>query len=270
MQPEQDSEPNSSLNSVSFERSTATFKLSATSVRPNLAGMFDKSCFNTAKAFNISDFLRFSDKPCGRLPVLTLGKQKLIFETHVPFLPHSHTLSNNPLFPCLAATCQRVCSVSRLDINRSTFSSSVARFFVACSCNCCQSSVLSVFDATCQAFCSEASLAKKYLLLISSGVSSSLAHYIIMSNTFGLSFSAATCQAVLPQISLAKSNLQLNSSAVSWSLACSHNISGVSDRHNVPIWGSEKPHVVFQNQQGSPEVTVWCGLLHNKVIGPFF
>jgi len=44
--------------------------------------------------------------------------------------------------------------------------------------------------------------------------------------------------------------------------------SGVVNRHNVRIWGSENPHVVFQNEQGSPKVNVWCGLMHNKVIGP--
>ena len=46
--------------------------------------------------------------------------------------------------------------------------------------------------------------------------------------------------------------------------------SGVVNRHNVRIWSSENPHVVFQNEQGSPKVNVWCGLMHNKVIGTFF
>ena len=45
---------------------------------------------------------------------------------------------------------------------------------------------------------------------------------------------------------------------------------GVVNRHNVPIWGSENPHVVFQNEQSSPKVNIWCGLMHNKVTGPFF
>ena len=40
--------------------------------------------------------------------------------------------------------------------------------------------------------------------------------------------------------------------------------------HNVRIWGTENPHVVFQNEQGSPKVNVCCGLMHKKVIGPFF
>ena len=46
--------------------------------------------------------------------------------------------------------------------------------------------------------------------------------------------------------------------------------SGVVNRHNVCIWGSENLHVAFQNEQGSPKVNVWCGLMHNKVTGPFF
>jgi len=45
---------------------------------------------------------------------------------------------------------------------------------------------------------------------------------------------------------------------------------GVVNRHNFCTWGSENPHVVFQNEQGSPKVNVWCGLMHNKVIGTFF
>jgi len=46
--------------------------------------------------------------------------------------------------------------------------------------------------------------------------------------------------------------------------------SGVVNRCNVRIWGSENPPVAFKNQQGSPKVNVWCGIIHNKVIGPFF
>ena len=60
MQPEQHSEPNSSLNSVSFECSAVAFKLffncSSGFVRPNSAWMFDKSCVSTSKVFNISDW----------------------------------------------------------------------------------------------------------------------------------------------------------------------------------------------------------------------
>ena len=42
--------------------------------------------------------------------------------------------------------------------------------------------------------------------------------------------------------------------------------SGVVNTHNVHIWGSENPHVVLSKTT----VNVWCALMHNKVIGPFF
>jgi hypothetical protein len=45
---------------------------------------------------------------------------------------------------------------------------------------------------------------------------------------------------------------------------------GVINRHTVCIWGSKNLHVVFQNEEGSPKVNVWCGLMHNNVIGTFF
>ena len=41
-------------------------------------------------------------------------------------------------------------------------------------------------------------------------------------------------------------------------------------RHYVRIWGPENPHVVLQHVRDSPKVNVWCGLMHNKIIGPFF
>lgn len=46
--------------------------------------------------------------------------------------------------------------------------------------------------------------------------------------------------------------------------------SGKVNRHNVRIWGSENPHYVVEHIRDSPKVNVWCGLLHNTVIGPFF
>ncbi|GBL80159.1 hypothetical protein AVEN_29144-1 [Araneus ventricosus] len=48
------------------------------------------------------------------------------------------------------------------------------------------------------------------------------------------------------------------------------HVSGMVNRHNVRIWGSENPHVSAHLQRDSPKVNVWCGLMHNKVIGPFF
>ena len=40
--------------------------------------------------------------------------------------------------------------------------------------------------------------------------------------------------------------------------------------HNLWIWWSENPHVVLQYVKDSPKVNVWCGLMYNKIIGPFF
>ena len=115
-----------------------------------------------------------------------------------------------------------------LDINHSTFCSSMARFFVVNSCSYCLNPALPFFAATCQAVRSESSLANKNLLLISSGVSSSLAHSSSIPNTSGLHFSVAMCQAVLPHVSLSNKNLLFNSSGVSWSLAYSRNLTKAS------------------------------------------
>lgn len=46
--------------------------------------------------------------------------------------------------------------------------------------------------------------------------------------------------------------------------------SGKVNRHNVRIWGSEPPNNMIERERDSPKVNVWCGLMHNKVIGPFF
>ena len=45
---------------------------------------------------------------------------------------------------------------------------------------------------------------------------------------------------------------------------------GRVNRHNVRVWGSERPNVYFEHERDSPKVNVWCGLMHNRVIGPFF
>ncbi|KFM70390.1 hypothetical protein X975_16355, partial [Stegodyphus mimosarum] len=48
----------------------------------------------------------------------------------------------------------------------------------------------------------------------------------------------------------------------------SFHLSGIDYRHNVRIWGSENPHEYREAQRDSPNV--WCGLMHDRVIGPFF
>ena len=51
--------------------------------------------------------------------------------------------------------------------------------------------------------------------------------------------------------------------------ACFH-VSGKVNWHNVRILGSETPHVVFQHIRDSSMVNVWCGLLHDRLVDPFF
>ena len=48
------------------------------------------------------------------------------------------------------------------------------------------------------------------------------------------------------------------------------HVSGVVNRHNVRIWGAENPHVFRPVERNSPKLNVWCGLLHDRVVGPFF
>ncbi|GBM50384.1 hypothetical protein AVEN_97208-1 [Araneus ventricosus] len=48
------------------------------------------------------------------------------------------------------------------------------------------------------------------------------------------------------------------------------HVSGMVNRYNVRIWGPENPHVSAQLQRDSSKVNVWCGLMHNKVIRPFY
>jgi hypothetical protein len=40
--------------------------------------------------------------------------------------------------------------------------------------------------------------------------------------------------------------------------------------HNVRIWGSENYHSFQELVCYSHKVNVWCGLMKNKVTGPFF
>ena len=51
--------------------------------------------------------------------------------------------------------------------------------------------------------------------------------------------------------------------------ACFH-ASGKVNQHNVRIWGSESHHVVIEHICDSPPVNVWCDLLHDCLVGPFF
>lgn len=47
------------------------------------------------------------------------------------------------------------------------------------------------------------------------------------------------------------------------------HVSGTVNRNNCRVWGAEHPHEVIQHQRDSPKVNVWCGLMVDRVIGPF-
>ena len=47
------------------------------------------------------------------------------------------------------------------------------------------------------------------------------------------------------------------------------HVSGKVNKHNIRIWGSENPCEVVEKEKDSPKINVWCGLMHNQIIGPF-
>ena len=51
---------------------------------------------------------------------------------------------------------------------------------------------------------------------------------------------------------------------------CTFRVSGHVNRHNVRIWARENPHEFVEHVRGSPKVNVWCGMAHDRIIGPFF
>jgi hypothetical protein len=48
------------------------------------------------------------------------------------------------------------------------------------------------------------------------------------------------------------------------------HVSGVFNRCNCRIWGTQNPHVTYKMEKGSPKVNVWVSLRHNKLIGWLF
>ncbi|KFM71424.1 hypothetical protein X975_15209, partial [Stegodyphus mimosarum] len=58
--------------------------------------------------------------------------------------------------------------------------------------------------------------------------------------------------------------------SVIFSDEASFHLSGIVNRHNVRVWRSGNPHEYHEAQRDSPKVNVWCGLMYDRVIGPFF
>ena len=79
-----------------------------------------------------------------------------------------------------------------------------------------------------------------------------------------------------------KSNLMTDQNVSNLSLSCStplmktkpsygaFYVNGCVNRHNCRIWGTQQPNEIHEYVRGSPKVNVWCGLLYDRVIGPFF
>ena len=57
---------------------------------------------------------------------------------------------------------------------------------------------------------------------------------------------------------------------VCFSNEATFHVSGKLNKYNVRIWGSENPHASRELQRDSPKVNVWCGIMCNQIIGPFF
>ena len=47
------------------------------------------------------------------------------------------------------------------------------------------------------------------------------------------------------------------------------SVSGKVNRHNIRIWGSQNPYEVLEKERDNPKLNVWCGLMHNQIIGLF-
>ena len=48
------------------------------------------------------------------------------------------------------------------------------------------------------------------------------------------------------------------------------HVSGLISRHNSRIWGSQNPHETYELERDSPKLIVWCGIMHDEIVGPFF
>ena len=48
------------------------------------------------------------------------------------------------------------------------------------------------------------------------------------------------------------------------------HVSGLLNRHNLRIWDSENPHETCELKWNFPKLNVWCGIMQDKIIDPFF
>lgn len=57
---------------------------------------------------------------------------------------------------------------------------------------------------------------------------------------------------------------------IAFSDEATFHVSGMVNRHNVRIWGTTNPHAFCEVERYSPKVNVWCCLMRDRVIGPYF
>ena len=48
------------------------------------------------------------------------------------------------------------------------------------------------------------------------------------------------------------------------------HVSGLINRRNSRIWGSHNPHETYELERNSPKLNVRCGIMHDKIVSPFF
>jgi hypothetical protein len=47
------------------------------------------------------------------------------------------------------------------------------------------------------------------------------------------------------------------------------HVNGCINQRNCQMWGSEKPHVTHEFVHDSPNLNMWCELMHDLIFGPF-
>lgn len=55
-----------------------------------------------------------------------------------------------------------------------------------------------------------------------------------------------------------------------WFNETTFKVNGHVKSHNAIYWSANNPHELMPVAQQGPGVMVWCGILHDKIIGPFF
>ncbi|KAJ4426523.1 hypothetical protein ANN_27337 [Periplaneta americana] len=57
---------------------------------------------------------------------------------------------------------------------------------------------------------------------------------------------------------------------IAFSDEATFHLSDKVNTHNTRIWGLENPRCIVEHIRDSSKLNVWCGLMHNLIIGPFF